>query len=128
MTYLVNNQTESIEQASFAAKYLSSQMKEASEAAKSWSGSFGIGGSVGYWAPRVGLASMGVVVGNWGLPASGIRNFIIFFGSKSTLLDLLFQLELRPPSFDHHHHRGTQVYNALECKLEIALRGELGLA
>jgi hypothetical protein len=85
MNHLVNNQTESIEQASFAANNLSLQMKEASDAARSWTGSIDTSGSMGYWIPRVCLASMAVVVGNWGLPPSVIRNYIAFFGSKSSL-------------------------------------------
>lgn len=102
MTLLVNNQTESIKYASFAAKDLSLQMKEASEAAKSWNASFASGGSVGFWVSRVAFAAMGVVFGGWGLPASGIRNFVIFLGSKSILLNLLIYLQLILFSLSRH--------------------------
>jgi hypothetical protein len=86
MTNLVNDQTEAIEQASFTAKDLSSQMKEASEAAKSWNNFFSTDGSVGIWMARVFLPPIGVLAGGLGLPPSAIRNGVLYVGGEPTLL------------------------------------------
>ena len=85
MTILIKDQSQSIEQASFVAQDLFSQISEAAAAAKSWNESFLAGNTAAHLLADGVLGAFSVMVVNWGLPPSMIRNIVLFFGGRSVL-------------------------------------------
>jgi hypothetical protein len=74
MTYVVNNHTESIEQASITAKTISQSLRQAETVAKYWTEVLRLGGNAYDLLLRILLPTCMLVLGSYGLPPTMLRN------------------------------------------------------
>lgn len=86
MTDLLNNHSESLEQASFTAFGIHDSLEKAAKFAQSWSESSVLGSSMGDYAIRIVGPLATVFLGNYGLPPSLTRNALLILSGKQTQL------------------------------------------
>jgi hypothetical protein len=80
MTDLVNNHTESLEQARFTTENIIQTLEKTAAIAKSWTEMLTVSSIAGDWALRIIMPPSALVLGSYGLPPSLARNAALFFG------------------------------------------------